>query len=312
MKLVVNNLCKSFNDCVAVSNLSFHLETGHITGFVGPNGAGKTTTMRIMSTIEQCTSGVVLLEGQSILDYPEIARKSIGFVPDTLPLNDDMTIHEYLDFFARAYGLKTPDRQDTVEKLEEFTNLTGIKEKLINSLSKGMKQRVSIARALINDPPFILMDEPAAGLDPRARIELRELLRVLAEQGKGILISSHILTELSEICDSTVIIEKGRLLKSGSIEEVVTQTVSTEGGREIQIKVLAKADEMAKILLEEPMVSKVAVNGNQIEFVYEGTDEEASALVAKLFSKGYAIISFGFKQQSLESVFMNITKGDVQ
>ncbi|MBR4329085.1 MAG: ABC transporter ATP-binding protein, partial [Candidatus Riflebacteria bacterium] len=199
MKLTVRHLRKQFANCLAVDDLSFSIETGEITGFVGPNGAGKTTTMRILSTIEQCTGGRVELDGKSILEYPELARKHIGYVPDSLPSNSDMTVHEYLDFFARAYGLKTPQRQETVSQLEEFTNLVGIKEKYIDSLSKGMKQRVSIARALISNPDFILMDEPAAGLDPRARIELRELLKVLCEQGKGILISSHILSELSEI-----------------------------------------------------------------------------------------------------------------
>ena len=195
--------------------------------------------------------------------------------------------------------------------MEEFTNLTGIKEKYIDSLSKGMKQRVSICRALLNDPDFILMDEPAAGLDPRARIELRELLKVLCERNKGIFISSHILSELSEICTSTVIIEKGELLKYGKIDEVVKE-VSSTNKRILQIKALESDKELTSKIILQPMVSKISNAGNLIEFEYDGTDEQAADLLANLIKDGLHIISFGFKQQNLESIFMNITKGDVQ
>ena len=310
MILEVKNLRKQFSNCLAVANVSFKISTGEITGFVGPNGAGKTTTMRILATIEQCSGGTVELDGVDILEYPEKARKHIGYVPDSLPSNSDMTVHEYLDFFARAYGLKAPMRDETVEGLEEFTNLMGIREKYIDALSKGMKQRVSIARALISDPDFILMDEPAAGLDPRARIELRELLKVLCERNKGVLISSHILTELSEICTSTVIIERGRLLKYGKIDEVVKEVAHNK--RSIHLKTLEPNEELGKKLLLYPMVAKLSAIGNTYEFEYEGTDEEAYQLLAELMKDGFKIIDFGFKQQNLESIFMNITKGDVQ
>ena len=310
MILEVKNLRKQFSNCLAVANVSFKISTGEITGFVGPNGAGKTTTMRILATIEQCSGGTVELDGVDILEYPEKARKHIGYVPDSLPSNSDMTVHEYLDFFARAYGLKAPMRDETVEGLEEFTNLMGIREKYIDALSKGMKQRVSIARALISDPDFILMDEPAAGLDPRARIELRELLKVLCERNKGILISSHILSELSEICTSTVIIERGRLLKYGKIDEVVKEVAHNK--RSIHLKTLEPNEELGKKLLLYPMVAKLSAIGNTYEFEYEGTDEEAYQLLAELMKDGFKIIDFGFKQQNLESIFMNITKGDVQ
>ena len=311
MILTVRHLKKRFDNCVAVKDLSFTLQTGEITGFVGPNGAGKTTTMRILATIDQCTSGWIDIDGVSVLEYPEIARQKIGYVPDSLPLNNDMTIHEYLDFFARAYGLKTPKRQETVQQLEEFTNLTGIKEKMIDSLSKGMKQRVSIARALISNPDFILMDEPAAGLDPRARIELRELLKVLCEQGKGILISSHILSELSEICTSTIIIEKGELLKSGKIEDVVEE-ISGDNKRILQIKTLTPDEDLAKKLIVDQFVSNMKASGCSFSFEYSGTDEQACDMLATMIKDGARIIAFGFKQQNLESVFMNVTKGDVQ
>ena len=312
MKLEVIRLRKEYKDCVAVKNVSFSIETGEITGFIGPNGAGKTTTMKAIVNIENCTDGDIRIDGVSILDYPELIRDHIGYVPDSLPSNDDMTVHEYLDFFACAYGFKTPVRQESVRNIEKFTNLTGIKEKKIESLSKGMKQRVSIARALISDPDFIIMDEPAAGLDPRARIELRDLLRVLCEQGKGIFISSHILSDLSEICTSVVIIEQGRLLKSGKIDDIVGEEVKKNKHIYQMKTVEAVNEELIKKISLEPMVSNITFSGNDIEFEYSGSEEEATKLVSRLLTEGYRFTSFGFKQENLETVFMKITKGNVQ
>ncbi|MEX0886170.1 MAG: ABC transporter ATP-binding protein, partial [Phycisphaeraceae bacterium] len=212
MQISVTKLTRRFGQTVAVDDLSFRFGGGQIFGFVGPNGAGKTTTMRILATLDEPTTGDACIDDISVVEDPEQARRLIGFMPDSEPTHRDVTVHEYLDFFARAYGLRGARRSDTVERVESFTNLGGIREKALRALSKGMKQRVSLARALVHDPPLLVMDEPAAGLDPRARVELRELLKVLAEQGKAILISSHILTELAEICDGAVIIERGRLL----------------------------------------------------------------------------------------------------
>ena len=224
MKVQVKNLRKEFGRTVAVDDISFAFDSGHIFGFVGPNGAGKTTTMRIISTIEEPSAGDVLLNGISVCEEPELARRAVGYVPDTLPAHGDITVHEYLDFFARAYGLKGKKRTQAVEAIEEFTNVTGIRDKHLKALSKGMKQRVSLGRALVYDPDVLVLDEPAAGLDPRARVELRELLLVLAERRKAILISSHILTELTEICNGVVIIERGKILETGTIDEVLKKS----------------------------------------------------------------------------------------
>lgn len=312
MKLEVIGLKKEFRDCKAVNDLSFSIKTGEITGFIGTNGAGKTTTMKMIVYIETCDEGNVKLDGVSILDHPELIRNHISYISDSLPSNKDLTVHEYLDFFACAYGYKTPIRQKTVSEIENFTNLLDIKDKIINTLSKGMKQRVSIARALISDPDFILMDEPASGLDPRARIELRELLKVLRERGKGILISSHILSELSEICDSVVIIEQGKLLKFGKINDIIGE-VTKDSIPIFQIKTITPAnEEIIKKISLEPMVSKISVVGNDIEFEYSGSEEEAGKLVSKLLEEGLRTTSFGFKKEDLESVFMNITDGKVQ
>lgn len=309
MILSIKNLCKNFGDTQAVKQLSFQLGAGDITGFVGPNGAGKTTTLRMLASIDEPTSGVISIDGKSIISDPEMAREKIGFVPDTLPTQDDMTVFEYIDFFARAYGIKPARRRVLVNDLMEFTNLIGIREKLLSALSKGMKQRVSIARALIHDPAFILMDEPAAGLDPRARIELRELLRVLSRQGKGILISSHILSELSEICSSTLIIEQGTMLKFGSIEEITHHDVTH---RRLIIRPIGPLDEFSSFLILLPGVENLVVNGKTVEFDFAGSDEDAFVLLKEIVSAGRGISEFRFRQQNLESVFMNITKGEVQ
>ena len=223
MKVRVENLRKHFGRTRAVDGISFEFDAGQIFGFVGPNGAGKTTTMRIMATLEEPTGGDAFVDGVSVTQYPEQVRRLVGFVPDALPAHGDTTVSEYLDFFARAYGLRAKARRGAVEAVEEFAGIGPIRGKLLKALSKGMKQRVSLARALIHDPSLLIMDEPAAGLDPRARIELRELLCALAGRGKTVFISSHILTELTEICHGVVIIERGRIVEQGAIGEVMAR-----------------------------------------------------------------------------------------
>ncbi len=309
MRLNIKSLKKRFGLINAVSDLSFSIEQGEIMGFVGPNGAGKTTTLRIMATLDEPSGGDVMIDNESIITSPEVARKHIGFVPDSLPVHKDMSVHEYLDFFARAYEIPKEKREPLIESLEEFTRLNGIREKLLNSLSKGMKQRVSIARALVHDPDFILMDEPAAGLDPRARIELRELLRVLADQGKGILISSHILSELAEICTSAIFIERGKLLKVGAIEDITSEQRTD---RKLLIRPTNQIEEVVRFLLVYPGVENATVGGRNIELDYSGSDEDASIMLQKMIEKKFGIVEFRFKQQDLESVFMDITKGEVQ
>ena len=215
MKVEILNLTRIFQrGFKAVDDLSFSFSSGEVVGFVGPNGAGKTTTMRILATLDIPDSGDILLDGKSILDDPALAHRAIGFMPDELPDRTDTTVEEYLDFFGRAYGLRGKALADALASVEDFTGLVSFRDKTLHELSKGMKQRVSLARALVHDPQVIVMDEPANGLDPRARIELRELVKALAENGKAILISSHILSELEEMCTTSVIIERGRRLST--------------------------------------------------------------------------------------------------
>ena len=308
MQVNILNLRKDFGATRAVDDISFSFSSGQIIGFVGPNGAGKTTTMRILATLDEPTSGDAKIDGVSIVEVPEQARRLVGYVPDALPMHRDISVHEYLDFFARAYGLTGIQRRQVIENIEEFTNLTGIRERTLYALSKGMKQRVSLARALLHDPPVLVMDEPAAGLDPRARIELRELLRILSDQGKAILISSHILTELSEICDSAVIIEQGRIITAGTLQEIAKSDVEQHT---VLIRPLDRQDDLYKVLLLTPNVATVNHVGNEIEARITGSEDTCSDLLTNLVREGYRIAEFKQQGSDLESIFMNVTQEEV-
>lgn len=314
MRFEVANLRKTFGKMIAVDGISFSFASGEVIGFVGPNGAGKTTTMRMLATLDEPTSGDAFVDGVSVVQEPEEARRLIGFVPDALPVHHDITVHEYLDFFARAYRLESERRHKTLDSIEEFTNLTGIRHKTLKSLSKGMNQRVCLARALLHDPKVLILDEPAAGLDPRARIELRELIRVFSAQGKAILMSSHILTELSEICTGAVIIERGRLLKAGKLDDLLLRDEAT---RTIVIRVLggqapSPVDALHRSLLEMPGTRDVRVDDDEVIVDYAGSDAEASELLAELIRRGHRIAEFRQQRANLEQLFMNVTTGGVQ
>ncbi|MCI0662120.1 MAG: ABC transporter ATP-binding protein [Acidobacteria bacterium] len=309
MQVEVANLKKYFGATHAVDDVSFTFSSGQVVGFVGPNGAGKTTTMRILATLDEPTEGDARIDGVSVIEEPENARRLVGYVPDSLPTHRDMSVNEYLDFFARAYGLRGERRRQVIADIAEFTNLTAISNKLLNALSKGMKQRVSLARALLHDPPVLIMDEPAAGLDPRARIELRELLRVLSSQGKAILISSHILTELAEICHAAIIIEQGRLLMAGTMSELLANKVPH---RTVLIRVLERGDELYRDLLEMPLIEKARFVGDELAAEISGGEESCFDLLATLIGRGYRVVEFKQQRANLEEIFMNVTKGAVQ
>jgi ABC-2 type transport system ATP-binding protein len=310
MKVQVKHLRKEFGKTLAVDNISFSFDSGQVFGFVGPNGAGKTTTMRIISTIEEPTAGDVLLNGVSVCEEPELARYAVGYVPDTLPAHADITVHEYLDFYARAYGLKGKVRTQAVAAIEEFTNVGGIREKHLKALSKGMKQRVSLGRALVHDPDVLVLDEPAAGLDPRARVELRELLLLLAERKKAILISSHILTELTEICNGVVIIERGKILATGTIDEVLKRSAPR---RTVAVRLLdGQGPQLLKELLQTPFVENAREITAEIHFELAGDETAACDILARLIAQGFKVVEFRQTRANLENLFMTITKGGVQ
>jgi ABC-2 type transport system ATP-binding protein len=327
--LEVKNLSRHYGTLRAVEDLSFTLEAGTILGFIGPNGAGKSTTMRILATLDVPSAGEVLLEGRSVVERPDQARPLIGYMPDRYGTYDDMTVFEFLDFFARAYGQKGAQRADRVDSVMDFTGLLPLKDKLTSELSKGMKQRVALGRTLLHDPKLLILDEPADGLDPRARIELRELLRALASQGKAVLISSHILTELSEICDTCAIIEQGRLLATGPVAEVLRRAQGAAPSTEVQLKLFCAegpvgpvAQRCERLLLEQPLVRSVIVSQDVVrvrlellvgaEVKPQWVDEACARLLAVLLQAQLPICSFTTRQLDLEDAFMSVTKGRVQ
>src|SRR5215212_3334634 len=304
MRVEVNGLRKDFGRTTALDGVSFSFSGGEVIGFVGPNGAGKTTTMRILATLDEPTSGEATIDGISVVQEPEEARRRIGFVPDGLPTHHDITVHEYLDFFARAYRIPSARRKEVVESVEEFTNLTGIREKLLKALSKGMNQRVCLARALLHDPQVLILDEPAAGLDPRARIELRELIRVFAGQGKAILMSSHILTELAEICTGAVIIERGRILRAGSLDDIV---VADTLERTLVIRALGDPATLHRMVLELPGVAAAEPDDGEVRVEFAGSDEAVSDLLAEIIRRGVRVSEFREQRRNQEEVFMHVT-----
>jgi ABC-2 type transport system ATP-binding protein len=309
MHIHIDHLKKHYGRTRAVDDVSFSFSSGEIVGFVGPNGAGKSTTMRIIATLDEPTSGDVFLDDISVVQDPDKAHRLIGYVPDALPSHRDISVHEYLDFFARAYGIRASARKKVVESIEEFTNLLGIREKHLNALSKGMKNRVSVARALVHDPAVLIMDEPAAGLDPRARIELRELLKVLCGQGKAILISSHILTELAEICTAAVIIERGKILRAGSLAHILT---ADKPHRTVLIRTLDEPELLHKDLLLRPNIEAARRVDHTVEADVAGGEEACWELLAHLVRSGYRVVEFHQQRAGLEELFMNVTRGEVQ
>ncbi len=309
MKIIADKLRREFGKTVAVDSVSFSFDSGQIYAFVGPNGAGKTTTMRIMASLDEPTDGDVRLDDLSVVEDPERARSLIGFVPDELRVYWDTTVHEYVDFFARAFDLKGSTRDDAVAGVEEFTGTADIRDKQLRSLSKGMKQRVSLARALVSDPQVLILDEPAAGLDPRARVELRELLVLLADQGKAIFISSHILTELTEICHGVVIIEQGRILETGEIDAVIQKQAPK---RTYAIRVVEFHDRLVRDLMQFPYIDQPRPAGNEVHFEVEGTEDNAFEVLNLLINHGYRVVEFRQTKANLEDIFMNVTEGHVQ
>lgn len=309
------NLHRFFGKLKAVNNVSFRAYPGEVMGYIGPNGAGKTTSMRILATLDVPTAGDAFVEGYSVVDDPDAVRKVMGFMPDSFGKYPNMSVIEYLDFYARAYGLRGDQRRDAIDRVMTFTELNRLANKPIENLSKGLSQRLGLGRTLIHDPQVLILDEPAAGLDPRARVELRELIFLLARDlKKTVLISSHILTELSEICNSAAIIEAGRILASGTVDEILAKMQQSKGQvhSSLVVRVLRNADLLHKKLLEQPFVANIAVVTNTVTFDYTGDDEARSRLLRQLVHDGVEIVEFTGKTETLEDAFMEITKGIMQ
>lgn len=307
--LEVRSITKRFGDLTAVDDVTFGLEAGEIYGFIGPNGAGKTTTMRICATLQLPDEGDVFVEGHSVLEEPRLVRQRLGFMPDSFGAYAATTVSEYLDFFARAYGLRGQDRRRAIRDVMGFTSLEPLSGKLTSALSKGMKQRLCLAKTMLHDPSTLILDEPASGLDPRARIELRELVKALADMGKAILISSHILSELSEICDGVAVIEAGRIRATGSVEEI---TKGLQPHSEIFLRTVEPIEIAERRLVELPRVGAVRHDRDGLVFHFEGSDEDQAELLAQLVATGVRPIEFALKEADLEDLFLRLTEGKVQ
>jgi ABC-2 type transport system ATP-binding protein len=305
----VKRLHRYFGSLKAVQNVTFQIGRGQVFGFIGPNGAGKTTTMRILATIDVPTRGDAFIGGYSVVNDPDKVRRIIGFMPDHFATYPNVNCWEYVDFYARAYGLRGKARLMAVRRVMTFTELDGLAEKPIDGLSKGMKQRLCLARAMVHDPKVLILDEPAAGLDPRARIELRELIKLLAAEGKAILISSHILTELAEMCEVVGIIELGRIVATGPVDAIqaTNRTIAV-----MEIRVLRDAELVEQWLNEQHDVDDVEVVGRNISFHFPADEAAQAALLDRMNAAKLPLVSFRSREENLEDVFMAVTKGKVQ
>jgi ABC-2 type transport system ATP-binding protein len=306
----VRRLHRYFGPTKAVYDMSFEVYAGEVFGYIGPNGAGKTTSMRILATLDEPTYGDAFVDGFSVVDDPDRVRRRLGFMPDYFGTYQNVNVVEYLDFFARAYGLRSYQRKAAIDFAMEFTLLDQLADKPILGLSKGMKQRLCLGRTMIHDPAVLILDEPAAGLDPRARIELREMIGRLAELGKTVLVSSHILTELAEMCHRVGIIEQGRLLAVGSVDEISAS--SREARSEVRLRTLNDMARLLAWLRDRIDIDDVADRAGQVIFTHAGGQPEQAKLLRELVTAGFSIIEFGSKTKSLEDVFLHVTEGRVQ
>ena len=305
----VTNFTKRYGDFTAVDDLSLSIGKGEVFGFIGPNGAGKSTTIRFLATLLRPTSGQGFVAGHSVVDEPMAVRKVIGFMPDDFGVYDGMKVWEFLDFFAVAYEIPRDYRRKIIAQVLELLDLTHKRDDYVNGLSKGMKQRLCLAKTLVHDPPVLILDEPASGLDPRARLEMKALLTELRGMGKTILVSSHILSELADFCTSIGIIERGKLLAAGSIQDITRQL---RAHRVLKVRITdPDTDRAAALLRDEVGVRSLEIYGQVLTAEYHGQDEDLARLLGQMIGQGVGVHSFAEEALSLEEVFMMITKGIV-
>lgn len=307
----LRRLFRFYGKTKAVNDVSFHVNAGQVFGFIGPNGAGKTTTMRILATLDTPDYGDALIDGFSVINDPDRVRRRMGFMPDDYGTYPNMNCLEYLDFFARSYGLVGRERMKAIRYTLGYTGLDKIAEKSIQGLSKGMRQRLCLGRAMIHRPAVLILDEPANGLDPRARIELRQMVLGLAAEGTSLLISSHILSELGEMCDSLGIIERGCMIVSGTVQEIQNRLMPHTN---LKMKVIEQQHKLMEWLSVQDGVDAVAVDGTMVRCQILGakSDRDQAVLLRAMVNEGFEVIEFSTEGQTLEDVFMRITTGAVQ
>ncbi len=307
--LEVQGLRKQYGPLLAVDDVSFTLQPGDIFGFIGPNGAGKTTTIRMISTLLEPSAGTATINGADIWKDPMGVRRQIGYMPDFFGLYDDIKVWEYLDFFAAIYKIPANQRPGIIDSVLALTDLSTKRESFVQTLSRGMQQRLCLAKCLVHDPTLLLLDEPASGLDPRARAEFKELVLELGRMGKIVIVSSHILPELASFCNKVGIIERGKMLALGPVSDIIKQT---RQGRHVDVRVLGELDgEVDRIAALKHVINVNVTGPSTLEIEFSGDDDEQAQLLQTLLAKGLRILDFRQKQIDLEDVFLEITTGAV-
>ena len=301
-------LVKRYDRTVAVAGIDLAIDQGEIFGLVGPNGAGKTTTLRMLATLLRPDAGTAEIDGWSVTRNPDEVRRVLGFMPDAFGVYDDMKVWEYLDFFARCYGLPAAGRRRMIGDLLELVDLGDRRDAYVQDLSRGMQQRLCLAHTLVHDPQVLLLDEPASGLDPRARVELRELLRELRSMGKTIVISSHILPELEELCTSVAIVDRGQVLAQGRVGEIERRL---RFGAVLRVRLLLEGDELVaardRFAAEADVASATILPDGTVELGFRGDDAAAARLLAEVVAAGLPVASFARAASDLEELFLQVT-----
>lgn len=306
--LVIKNLVKNYGSFKAVDNLNLHVKKGEIFGFVGPNGAGKTTTMKIVSGLLDCENGEVFIDGVDAIKNRREVKRKIGYMPDFFGVYDDLKVDEYLEFYASIYGIEGKEKDELINDLLELVNLSHKKDAYVDDLSRGMKQRLCLARCLVHNPSLLILDEPASGMDPKARIEMKNILRTLKEMGKTIIISSHILPELAELCTNLVIIQNGKAVTSGTVEEVMDKAYKTKF---IRLKVLKDVESAIKLLKEYVEIGEIKKIGSNVATAsFSGNEEVMCNVLEGLIKENIKVVSFNTIDGNLEEVFMKVIGGD--
>lgn len=303
--LKIENLQKSYGKHKALNGLNMEVKKGELFGFVGPNGAGKTTTIKIMTGLLKADAGQVWIEGMDALKDADRLKNKIGYVPDFFGIYDNLKVMEYMEFYASTYGLEGNDIREICFLLMDKVGLAEKAEVYVDELSRGMQQRLCLARAMIHNPDILILDEPASGLDPRSRFEMKRILKELCGNGKTVIISSHILAELSEMCSSIGIIKSGRMVQQGSIEDIIS-AVNVENP--LLIHVLNRPELVRECLRKNPLVKSVAIDGMEFQVIFTGGKEEEAKLLEELITLKIEVVSYGRKRDNLESIFIEVTK----
>lgn len=306
----VEQLSKSFGDFQAVKGISFEIEKGSVVGFIGANGAGKTTTMRMLSTLDIQDEGEITVNGHDVISDVSEVRRSLGWMPDHFGKYQHLMVEEYLEFFARSYGFTGTERDERVEGILDFVEMQDYRNNLMNQLSKGLTQRMGLGRALIHDPEILILDEPAAGLDPKARIDLKRLIRILAEEGKTLFISSHILSELEEMCDSMIFLDNGKILHQGGSQDL-KQDSKTE--QKVQVHVNGSLDKLMLWIEEFPYVRlDRELSQGAILILEDSSLEFRQRIIVEMVTAKIPLVEFQILSKKLEDVFVDMLEGQKQ